>query len=239
MIIEETFEREKLYAFAASSLRERGAKRILDLGCADGGGTATLSGRGFTITAVDLSEKLIREAGARHGTPDLTFITADATKTGLPHASFDAVVSFHLIEHLDLKGQMALLREIKRVLRPKGLLLIATPDRDVWELQGIAGQQEDHVREINRVETQALLEEAGFAVRGVYGQDLLKKKNFTLRRMLNFLKRLDIFRARRLLMSEGTLGKIDAATQPVEVKGDVILLGPNDHASVTIFECSR
>jgi predicted SAM-dependent methyltransferase len=53
----------------------------------------------------------------------------DATKVlPLPDASFDVIVCEHLIEHLELRHGRAMLAQFRRVLRPGGVLRIATPD---------------------------------------------------------------------------------------------------------------
>ncbi len=53
----------------------------------------------------------------------------DATKPfPLPTGSFDRIVCEHMIEHLDLRGARAMLAECLRVLRPGGVLRVATPN---------------------------------------------------------------------------------------------------------------
>jgi GT2 family glycosyltransferase/SAM-dependent methyltransferase len=50
----------------------------------------------------------------------------------LPDASLDAVVSFETIEHVDENTQRAFLREIKRLLKPAGILIISTPNKHIY-----------------------------------------------------------------------------------------------------------
>jgi predicted SAM-dependent methyltransferase len=58
-----------------------------------------------------------------------TTVFLDATKAfPLPDNSFHLIVSEHMIEHLDLRGGRSMLAECRRVLRPGGVLRIATPD---------------------------------------------------------------------------------------------------------------
>jgi len=45
-----------------------------------------------------------------------------------PHASFDSIVSFDLIEHLDCNEILALVDEVYRVLKPEGRWIIHTPN---------------------------------------------------------------------------------------------------------------
>ncbi len=61
--------------------------------------------------------------------PGKGLIYLDATKRfPLPDRSFEFVYAEHMIEHLRLEGARAMLREARRVLRPGGVLRLATPD---------------------------------------------------------------------------------------------------------------
>ena len=69
--------------------------------------------------------------------PNLEFVQGDATTLPLADATFDVVVGFETLEHLP--DQVAFLKEIRRVLRPGGLLVIGTPDREVFPASGQPG----------------------------------------------------------------------------------------------------
>lgn len=61
-----------------------------------------------------------------HG-PDVAFL--DASKVfPFETSSFDYIYSEHMFEHLDLEGQLNMLSECLRVLKPAGMVRIATPD---------------------------------------------------------------------------------------------------------------
>ena len=238
MIITETYERQKLYAFAADFLFRHGAKLVLDIGCGDGEGSAALSKRIPSVVGVDLSADLIRSAEHKYSRAGLTFKVGDARKTDFPDAHFDGIISSHTLEHLSAEDQPALLRELRRIVRPGGSVIISTPDKTVWNLQGIAGIQEDHVCELTRREAEALFRGAGLKVENVFGQELLKQERLHLRQFLNLLKRLDIFKIRRILPRR-TLASIDEGTQPVELTGEVKELRPGDLSSILIFVCRK
>jgi SAM-dependent methyltransferase len=60
---------------------------------------------------------------------DATYM--DATKPlPLPDASFDFVLCEHMIEHISLRDAQSLLAELRRILRNRGVLRLATPDLD-------------------------------------------------------------------------------------------------------------
>lgn len=226
-----------LYKFARD--RVRGAKRVLDCACGDGKGTNILaSGSSASFVGVDLGSGLIRTANEAAHAQNVSFREGNALS--LPHrdGEFDAVVSCHTIEHFSAADQKRFLAELKRVLAPGGTLVIATPDRDVWAALGIAGEQEDHIRELTKNEFIEEVSLAGFEVLEVLGQNPLKPSgNSPVRRLLNFLKRLDVFRLRRLL--GGFVHAVDKKTQPIVQDVSVVPLRENEKASVTVLVARR
>jgi len=115
------------YELALSSI-EPG--HVLDLGCGTGYGSAILAQAADSVVGVDVSEDAIREARAHHTSANLSFQTVgDIERQPLPFedGSFDAITSFHVIEHLSDTGLY--LREAKRVLKPGGRFIAVTPNR--------------------------------------------------------------------------------------------------------------
>lgn len=82
-----------------------------------------LAASGCVVEGVDLSEAMVRRARADHG----TFATQVASLRDLPHedGSFDGVFSWYSTIHSDDQDVAVILRELARVLRPAGHLLIA------------------------------------------------------------------------------------------------------------------
>lgn len=105
-------------------------RRVLDLGCGAGYGTASLAGIASHVVGVDVSEEAIGIATREFGTSGAEFRRiADPTRARLPYDdhAFDVVLSFQVIEHLERPE--AYVAEAARVLAPGGVLLLATPDR--------------------------------------------------------------------------------------------------------------
>src|SRR5882672_6003765 len=145
------------YRFA----RDRVQGRILDVACGTGYGTAMLGAVG-----ADLSIEALRYA-RRH---PASYIAADAGR--LPFGRcFDAVVSFETIEHVPDPGRFV--AECARVLKPGGVLLVSTPNRELWSPRSSKPLQRHHVKEFNRRELLDLLRP--FEVE-LHGQILLSRR---------------------------------------------------------------
>ncbi|HSZ70430.1 MAG TPA: methyltransferase domain-containing protein [Solirubrobacteraceae bacterium] len=102
-------------------------RRVLDAGCGVGYGAHLLKRAGASeVLAVDISEAIIEVAG--NDAPDgVVCEVADLRALGYLDDSFDLVVCFEVIEHVDEQDRV--LDQLARVLRPGGLLLISSPNR--------------------------------------------------------------------------------------------------------------
>jgi ubiquinone/menaquinone biosynthesis C-methylase UbiE len=105
---------------------ERG--RLLDLGCGPGGIALKLARRlpGVTVFGADYSLNMIRaarRAAAEQGLAERAhFFVADANRLAFPESSFDFVLSNSLLHHL--REPVRVLKEMARVARPEGVLLM-------------------------------------------------------------------------------------------------------------------
>ena len=112
----------------ASRLAKGG--RVLDAGCGVGYGSALLAGSGATdVLGLDLSKTAVAEA-QRAAPANARFREADLRAIPEPDDSFDLIACFEVIEHLE--EQEAVLDELTRVLAPSGILLVSSPNRDVY-----------------------------------------------------------------------------------------------------------
>lgn len=103
-------------------------KTVLDYGCGTGYGTNILAKDAISVTGVDISDETINYAQSNFSSKNTNFLKIENEKLPFEDNSFDLVTSFQVIEHVfHLKNY---LHEIKRVLKPGGLLLITTPDKE-------------------------------------------------------------------------------------------------------------
>ncbi len=161
------YEHYHRYAFARAAAI---GKRVADVACGEGYGSALLAQVASDVVGLDISDEAIAHARARYATQaNLRFEQGDASALGWPDASFDLITSFETLEHLD--AQEELVAGFARVLGANGALLISSPDKQTYsDERGF--RNEFHVRELYRNELIALLERH-FAVVRLYAQKLL------------------------------------------------------------------
>ena len=123
---------------ALNALGDVSLKKILDVGCGDGTYAFVLSKLGALVSGQDLDFTQIQTANERvYGNSNELkgqFICADAKNLMFASNSFDAVFSADFFEHIDLNTKRHVIKEIYRVLKPGGILVIKTPNLDYLKL---------------------------------------------------------------------------------------------------------
>ena len=133
------------YTFAARLAR---GKRVLDAGCGAGYGSAELAQAADSVIGVDRAAEAIDFARAAYGLPNLRFEQASCEALPHPGGTFDLVVAFEVIEHLDHWREFLL--EARRVLAPAGQLIVSTPNKLYYtESRGPTGANPFHVHEFD------------------------------------------------------------------------------------------
>ncbi len=140
--------------------------RTLDIGCGDGSVLEALRARTSESAGVDSSAAAVELTRAR--TPEADVVAADVQES-LPFAdaSFDSVLMLDVIEHLT--NPIAAIAEIRRVLRPGGLLAVTTPNANspIRYLRGrkwFGTADPGHVTLYTSFTLCHLLERAGFTI---------------------------------------------------------------------------
>jgi SAM-dependent methyltransferase len=161
----------------------RPGEQALDLGCGTGEFTAALAEAGAQAVGADVAEAALARARARHPQLDFRLVPIDGP---LPFevGAFDLVWASEVIEHVADTARW--LSEVRRVLAPRGRLLITTPShgRLLLALGGIERYSEplgDHLHLYSKRSLRSLLDDFGFAaieVRAVDGLPLLKRSLF-------------------------------------------------------------
>jgi 2-polyprenyl-3-methyl-5-hydroxy-6-metoxy-1,4-benzoquinol methylase len=142
--------------------------RLLDVGCGDGAFLHRMQQRGWEVAGVDFDAAAVAAARQRYG---LELFAGDLHDAHFPAENFDAVTLNHVIEHL--YNPLETLQEIRRVLRPRGLLVLVTPNPDSFGHQQYGADwfgldPPRHLHLFRPANLQALLERTGFRVRTLH-----------------------------------------------------------------------
>ena len=141
-------EHRARYAFAH---RFAAGRRVLDIGCGSGYGTAELAQTAQSVDGIDVAVEAIDYARAQFAADNVRFTVASAAALPFRAAAFDLITCFEVIEHLADWKQLLL--EAHRVLADGGLLLISTPNKSYYtESRGPDGANPYHVHEFEAAE---------------------------------------------------------------------------------------
>jgi ubiquinone/menaquinone biosynthesis C-methylase UbiE len=125
--------------------------RVLDFGCGSGEDAILLAARGAEVVAIDISPDLIEVAKKRAAANGVAveFIVGSAYDTGLPDHSADVVFAHAILHHLDLQQAR---REVMRVLKPGGTLIVQEPVRDSRALSFLRKLIPQHAQHVSEFE---------------------------------------------------------------------------------------
>lgn len=161
---------EKIYSLLRKVLKPkifRGGKgkRILDIGCGAGNFLLECKKNGFDVFGVDTSETACNIAKGK--------ITAEKIKNCVLSEAhfednyFDVITMFHVLEHSsDVKN---LLQEIKRILKPSGVLYVEVPNRESLEYilfkeNWFSFDAPYHLNHFSKDNLKNILNESGFKI---------------------------------------------------------------------------
>ena len=134
-------------------------RRVLDLGCGSGYGSALVATGATDVVAVDVSRDAIAYAANHHGAPNLVYqVIRPGESLPFADASFDVVLSFQVIEHV--ADDVAYIAEARRVMREGGTLIVITPNRTVRLLRGQKPWNRWHLREYDAASLTSLFDRA-------------------------------------------------------------------------------
>jgi SAM-dependent methyltransferase len=164
---------------------------ILDAGCGVARWPIYLRRQGYRVFGMEYSHDACRIAKAND--PGLQVVRGDVRRKALKDASVDAVLSLGVVEHEEA-GPDAAMREIHRVLKPGGTLILAVPYNNWWRravmnpvLSAITRRRRQRQWRLGFAEyrfdareVRDFVERAGFAVHSMHPNDLRPPKNMGL-----------------------------------------------------------
>jgi 2-polyprenyl-3-methyl-5-hydroxy-6-metoxy-1,4-benzoquinol methylase len=141
--------------------------RVLDDGCGTGYGAYYLACNGGKyVTGIDLSKSAINYAKKHYKRQNLEYQVMNGCDLEFKENTFDAVISFDVLEHLNPREQEKFCSEAMRVLKPNGTFIVGLPNATV-SLKG----NPFHLKELTLDEFGRLLKEY-FPTIHFCGQDI-------------------------------------------------------------------
>ena len=156
--MDKTVEFEHLcrYRFARHLTKN---KVVLDAACGSGYGSWEMSTVAQKVTGVDICEESIEYAKEKYVADNLEYVVGSIANLPFQNEQFDVVVSFETIEHVDEVTQNLFLKEIRRVLKKDGLLIMSTPNKKTFTDMQSGRSSEFHVKEFYEEDFRVFLSE--------------------------------------------------------------------------------
>lgn len=103
--------------------------KILDVGCGGGFLSNALAESGFEVLGLDASAESLKVAKAHDHTKSIEYILGDAYSLPFADKSLDVVTAMDFLEHVEDPEKVV--KEISRVLKPNGLFIFHTFNRNI------------------------------------------------------------------------------------------------------------
>jgi ubiquinone/menaquinone biosynthesis C-methylase UbiE len=170
------------------ALEYANGRRVLEIGCGEAVGTSILAAEAESVVALDYSRETLQAACQKHGDTTIEFVVMKVPPIDFADNSFDVIVCFQMIEHLEEPD--GLVAEIKRVLHDRGVALFSTVNKEET-----LTENPYHVHEFGPHEFNDFLKSHFGHVQtyGVFGDELFMKYRQTNQRWVRALMRADIF----------------------------------------------
>ena len=158
-----------LRARQVESCNGRRQGRVLDVGCGRGFLLKVFQKRGWEVTGTELSDWA---ANCARGVLGLPVLTGNLQELNLPANHFDAVVMWHVLEHVpDPRSTLA---EVHRILKQDGVFMIGVPNFGAWEARFSRDKWfhldvPRHLTHFTKDTLQRALLDTGFQVKTRYG----------------------------------------------------------------------
>lgn len=136
---------------------------VVDLGCGAGVPITRALSERYRVTAVDISEAMIRRA--KSNVPGARFIHGDVVAMALADVAFDAAVAIFMLFHLPREEHGRLFERVWSWLRPGGYFLVSlTQDGEAECIKHDFFGTDMYWSKLSLAESMDLLEEVGFEI---------------------------------------------------------------------------
>ena len=147
------------YMYAIPYIR---GKDVLEIGCGLGWGAHLISEYPANVTCIDRSEAAISYARREWKDPAVQYTVRSVEELNAAGQTYDVVLAYELIEHLEVEVARVLVREIARLLRPEGVVIMSSyfPEQD-WQARQAERKNPFHPHIYTKGELSQLLAEVG------------------------------------------------------------------------------
>jgi ABC-2 type transport system ATP-binding protein len=224
--------------------------KVLEIGCGTGYFTEALAELASYVTAIDISDGMIYRARERmKNVKNVTIRKEDCKKTSFTHAMFDTIFMGSMLNVLDDPAQA--LREIRRVLKPGGTLIIINPDwsmmnsydrgRSTFRFLRLYGEAlymyPQTFKYVTKNELVSLLAAAGFRTVSVRTADNhIDPRNCALEYVKAVMLLDNVIEVEHLGKRYGNINALSDVSFSVR-RGDIFaMVGPNGAGKTTLVE---
>ncbi len=188
-----------LFAYEYVRTRVSEARCALELGCGEGYGIGLLSDKARRIVGLDVDREVVRHAAEKYGAENIAFQAYDGVSIPFAAGTFDLAFSFQVIEHVSMDRRYV--EEIHRVLEPKGVLFLTTPNRLLRVSSGKKPWNRFHVREYSPTALNETLSDvfSEVEIKGVRGSEEIQRLELERLRSIRRIVSLDPFKLRNVV----------------------------------------
>lgn len=191
-----TYQRcQYAYEFAIPYITD---KKVLDIGCGMGYGSALMANKAKTVVGLDYSQKAIDHNKISYKELiNLSFQKAKVPPLPFDDNTFEVITTFQFIEHI--AEQTFFLQECLRVLVPNGKLLVTTPNA-----KKTFARNPFHIKEYSFEEMQTHIKNitSTFKLLGLQGNDKVNSYYKSNQKAVQRLLKWDIFKLHKILPSQ-------------------------------------
>ena len=153
--------------------------KILDAGCGTGVDVAYMASKGFEVTGVDLSEKMLNIA--RENNPNTNFIKGDIRQLNFEPNTYDGIIASFSLIHVPKKDIDTTVENFYEFLKPNGIIYIGLQEGESQELlitEPLKPDEKIFLNIISTDEIKGMLTKAGFTILEEYSRPSENKEEF-------------------------------------------------------------
>jgi len=122
------YEHLHRYGFAKEFVE---GKKVLDLACGEGYGSAILAEKAEEVIGIDINEVVIKHACTKYVKDNLKFMKSSMTEVAIEENKlFDVIICFEALEHIEEQNKA--IAEVKRLLKDGGIFIVSMPNKYIY-----------------------------------------------------------------------------------------------------------